>query len=87
LKLFDLAGLDTAGVGSGCACRGLGAHRGKMVLLDGYYRGDPHPGNFFVEPGGRIGIVDFGRVGRIDDNLHSALSRLLIALIEKMPTA
>ncbi len=55
----------------------------KMVLQDGYYHGDPHPGNFFVEPGDRIGIVDSGRVGRIDDSLRWALSRLLIALIEK----
>ena len=38
-----------------------------------------------MEPGGRIGIVDFGRVGRIDDNLRARLSRLLMALVQKDP--
>ena len=57
----------------------------QMVLVNGLYHGDPHPGNFFVEPGGRMGIVDFGRVGRVDDAMRSRLSRLVMALILKDP--
>ena len=85
LKITDLPGLDGAGVDRAALAEALAHTVAKMVLLDGYYHGDPHPGNFFVEPGGRIGIVDFGRVGRIDDNLRSGLSRLLMALIQKDP--
>jgi ubiquinone biosynthesis protein len=83
LKITDLPGLDTAGVDRAALAEGLAHAVAKMVLFDGYYHADPHPGNFFVEPGGRIGIVDFGRVGRIDDNLRSGLSRLLMALIQR----
>jgi ubiquinone biosynthesis protein len=82
-KITDLAGLDTAGVNRAALAEQLADTVARMVLVDGFYHGDPHPGNFFVEPGGRIGIVDFGRVGRIDDNLRSGLNRLLIALIHK----
>ena len=85
LKITDLAGLDAAGVDRAALAEGLAHTVAKGVLVDGYYHGDPNPGNFFVEPGGRIGIVDFGRVGRIDDNLRSGLSRLLMALIQKDP--
>jgi ubiquinone biosynthesis protein len=52
-----------------------------MVLVDGFYHGDPQPGNLFVEPGGGVAIVDFGRVGRLDVDLRAQLSHLLIAII------
>ena len=42
----------------------------QMVLVDGSFHGDPHPGNSFIEPRGRLRTVDFERVGRIDDNLR-----------------
>jgi ubiquinone biosynthesis protein len=83
LKITDLAGLDTAGVDRAVLAERLAHTVAKMVLIDGYYHADPNPGNFFVEPLGRIAIIDFGRVGRIDDNLRSGLSRLLLALIQK----
>ena len=84
-KISDVAGLDTTGVDRAALAGRLATTVAQMVLVDGFYHGDPQPGNFFVEPGGRIGIVDFGRVGRIDDNLRARLSRLLMALIQKDP--
>jgi ubiquinone biosynthesis protein len=82
-KIDDFAELDRAGADRAGVAERLGQTVGKMVLADGYYHADPHPGNFFVEPGGRIGIVDFGRVGRIDESLRTGLSRLFIALIRR----
>jgi ubiquinone biosynthesis protein len=57
----------------------------KMVLIDGEYHGDPHPGNYFIEQNGTIGIVDFGRVGRIDSRLRWRLGRLLFAVLRRDP--
>jgi ubiquinone biosynthesis protein len=85
LKITDVAGLDAAGADRPELAGRLATTVAQMVLVDGFYHGDPQPGNFLVEPGGRIGIVDFGRVGRIDDNLRARLSRLLMALIRKDP--
>ena len=38
-----------------------------MIFQDGFYHADPHPGNVFVLPGGRIGLLDCGKVGRVDE--------------------
>lgn len=35
----------------------------NMVFRDGFYHADPHPGNIFVLPGGRLGMLDCGKVG------------------------
>ncbi|NVM99824.1 AarF/ABC1/UbiB kinase family protein [Arthrobacter sp. SDTb3-6] len=51
----------------------------KMIFEDGFFHADPHPGNFFVESGGRIGLIDFGMVGEVDEQLRDRLGRLLLA--------
>jgi ubiquinone biosynthesis protein len=80
-KISDVAALDAAGIDR----RGL-AERGtrvmaKMVFEDGFFHADPHPGNFFVEPGGRLGIIDFGMVGSVSDVLRERLGRTLLGLV------
>jgi ubiquinone biosynthesis protein len=85
MKITDLPGLEATGVDRAALAERLATTVAQMLLVHGVYHGDPHPGNFFVEPGGRIGIVDFGRVGRIDDNLRSRLNRLLMALMREDP--
>jgi ubiquinone biosynthesis protein len=50
------------------------------VFEHGFYHADPHPGNFFVEPGGRIGLIDFGMVGTLDERTQEQLARLLLAV-------
>ena len=42
----------------------------KMIFDNGFYHADPHPGNLLVMEGCRIGLLDFGMVGRIDERLH-----------------
>jgi ubiquinone biosynthesis protein len=36
-----------------------------MILIDGFFQADPHPGNVFLLPGNRIVMIDFGMVGRL----------------------
>lgn len=52
----------------------------KMVFSDGLFHGDLHAGNFFVLPGNRIGLIDFGVVGRLNRKTQSAIANMLIAL-------
>ena len=52
----------------------------KMVCEDGFFHADPHPGNFFIEPDGTIGLIDFGMVGVIDEHTQELLAELLIAI-------
>jgi ubiquinone biosynthesis protein len=52
----------------------------RQIMLDGVFHADPHPGNILLLRDGRLGLLDFGSVGRIDSELRGALQRLLLAL-------
>lgn len=52
----------------------------KMVFVDGFFHGDLHAGNFFVLPGNKIGLIDFGVVGRLNQKTQNAIVNMLIAL-------
>jgi ubiquinone biosynthesis protein len=63
------------------------AHRGanlymKMIFTYGFYHADPHPGNFVLLPGGVIGLLDFGSVGRLDDRMREDIGDLLLAIVQ-----
>lgn len=52
----------------------------KMVFVDGLFHGDLHAGNFFVYPDNRVGLIDFGVVGRLNHKTQTAIANMLIAL-------
>ena len=51
-----------------------------MIFDEGLFHADPHPGNLIVASDGRLGILDFGMVGRIDENLRESIEEMLIAI-------
>lgn len=55
----------------------------KMVFEDGFFHADLHPGNFFIEPDGRFGLVDFGMVGVVDESTQDYLASLILALSQQ----
>ena len=55
----------------------------KMILVDGYFHADPHPGNVVFMPGNRLGMLDFGMVGRVTDARREQLIDFLDALVLK----
>jgi ubiquinone biosynthesis protein len=66
------------------------AHRGaramlKMVIDDGFFHADPHPGNVFYLPGNRIAFIDFGMVGRLPERRRDQLVQLLNGLVGRDP--
>ena len=52
----------------------------RQVMIDGVFHADPHPGNILLLADGRLGMLDFGSVGRLDSSLRSAMQRLLAAV-------
>ena len=48
-----------------------------QVFRDGFFHADMHPGNMFVLPGGRVAVVDFGIMGRIDKKSRIYLAQIL----------
>ncbi|MFD5203522.1 ABC1 kinase family protein [Streptomyces sp. NPDC058375] len=51
-----------------------------QIMTSGVFHADPHPGNLLLLQDGRLGMLDFGSVGRIDRSLRSTLSNMLLAL-------
>jgi ubiquinone biosynthesis protein len=54
----------------------------KMIVEDGFFHADPHPGNVFYLPGNRIAFIDFGMVGRLTEERREQLIRLLLGLVQ-----
>ena len=59
----------------------------KMIVEDGLFHADPHPGNVFYLPGDRIAFIDFGMVGRLSVKRRQELLSLLLGLVERNPQA
>ena len=55
----------------------------QMIFQDGFYHADPHPGNYLVLPGGVLGILDAGMVGRLDDDMRERLESLIVAVYHR----
>jgi ubiquinone biosynthesis protein len=81
IKITDLAALDEAGIDRHDLARRGTDVMAKMVFQDRFFHADPHPGNFFIQPGGRIGLIDFGMVGALDADLRDQLGMLMVALV------
>ncbi|MFH1825294.1 MAG: AarF/ABC1/UbiB kinase family protein [Candidatus Firestonebacteria bacterium] len=54
-----------------------------MVFESGFFHADPHPGNIFVLKDNRIGFVDFGMVGYINDKILKKLAYLFLSFVEE----
>jgi ubiquinone biosynthesis protein len=53
-----------------------------MVLRDGLFHADPHPGNVFALAGNRVGFLDFGLVGHLSPHRRDQFLMLLRAMVE-----
>jgi len=83
----DLTRVDAAGLD-----RRVLAQRGaqavlKMIVQDGFFHADPHPGNVFYLPGNRLAFIDFGMVGRLSPQRRDELLQLLLGLVQHEPQA
>lgn len=83
VRINDVRALESAGIDrEKLAATGMRIVL-KMILEDGFFHADPHPGNFLVQPGPRIGLLDYGMVGRLDEQTRGNLLYLLLALVDQ----
>jgi len=85
-RLEGILGTDSAALaGSGAdlnefARRGVNVHL-QMIFRDAVYHADPHPGNLMLLPGGVVGVMDCGMVGRLDEEMAESIDDLLMAVV------
>jgi len=51
-----------------------------MIFDEGLFHADPHLGNLLLLSDGRLGILDFGMVGRIDETLRETIEEMMICV-------
>ena len=55
----------------------------KQILIDGFFHGDPHPGNIFVVDKDKIAYLDFGLAGHITQKDKDAFTTIFLAVLGK----
>lgn len=55
----------------------------KQIFEEGYFHGDPHPGNIFIMPENIICFIDFGMMGVVSEQEREMFSGLLMQIINK----
>jgi predicted unusual protein kinase regulating ubiquinone biosynthesis (AarF/ABC1/UbiB family) len=62
----------------------IGVESGLRQLLEfGFFHADPHPGNLFVMPDGRMAYIDFGMMDQLNQETKETLVDALVHLINK----
>lgn len=55
----------------------------QMLFEDGFFHGDLHPGNVFLEDDGRLGLIDFGMVGRLSRQNREKIVDVIFAVLNE----
>jgi predicted unusual protein kinase regulating ubiquinone biosynthesis (AarF/ABC1/UbiB family) len=55
----------------------------QMMLVDGLFHADPHPGNLLVTDDGRLVLLDFGMVVRVETEMRRTLIRTAMAAVSR----
>jgi predicted unusual protein kinase regulating ubiquinone biosynthesis (AarF/ABC1/UbiB family) len=83
VRCTDVAGLRASGLDLPAFIR-TGVVSGMRQLLEfGLFHGDPHPGNIFALPGGRIAYVDFGNVAELSQRNKAVLIDAVVHAVNK----
>jgi ubiquinone biosynthesis protein len=85
IGVLDIQALDKAGFDRRDLAKRAVSIWLKMVFEGEAFHADPHPGNLFVEPDGRLGLVDFGMVCMVDNEVRWHLANALKAILDRNP--
>jgi ubiquinone biosynthesis protein len=83
VKIIDVAALDAAGVDRVALAERFVRAMIKQLLIDGFFHGDPHPGNVLVDPKtSTIIFLDCGMVGDLSAEQRMQLMDLIFSLMQ-----
>ncbi len=83
IRIDDIEQIDKAGFDRSEITRKGAAAYFQMVFQDGFFHADPHPGNIFVLKDGRIGLVDFGIMGRVSEENMEYFAQIFVSLARR----
>ncbi|XP_078440777.1 uncharacterized protein LOC144710834 isoform X2 [Wolffia australiana] len=62
--------------------RNLNLAYGQMILENGFFHADPHPGNILVCKGSKVALLDYGQVKCLPDSLRLGYAKLVLAIAD-----
>jgi ubiquinone biosynthesis protein len=84
VKSTDTEAIDAAGLDRQELARSLVRGAVQMVMIEGFFHADPHPGNVVVEPAtGRLTFLDTGMVGELELRKRISFASFLLAFRDK----
>ncbi len=83
VKISNVQKLKEAGISPTEVARKIIHAYCKQIFIDGIYHADPHPGNFLIQSGPKIIMMDFGAVARISDNMRKGVAVFIEGLIRR----
>jgi ubiquinone biosynthesis protein len=83
IKINDYPALEAAGLDRHLLAVDSTEAICRMIFEHGFFHADPHPGNLFVEAGGRIGIIDFGMVGSLSEEFRDSLVTVMLGVVQQ----
>ncbi|EST12158.1 ABC1 kinase family protein [Sporolactobacillus laevolacticus] len=81
-KYSELVSGPPEGIDNKVICERLVRSFLDQALICGIFHGDPHPGNLFFFSGNKIGYIDFGQVGHLNDAMKRDFGDLIIGLMK-----
>ncbi len=81
MKITDREALDAAGVGRAELVQLLLSSYVRMILAQGFFQADPHPGNLFVRPDGGLVLLDFGLAKELPEGFGLGLFELMFSMM------
>jgi predicted unusual protein kinase regulating ubiquinone biosynthesis (AarF/ABC1/UbiB family) len=79
-KISDVSALDEQGIDRSAVAETLERSYLKMIIDDGVFHADPHPGNLAVQPDGTIVFYDFGMSGHVDEHVQDTIVDFYVAV-------
>lgn len=83
IRIREREKLDQSGFSKLEIAKTIGRAYAKMILEDGFFHADPHPGNIFVMGERKFALIDFGMVGRLDKETKGYIAHYFLALVNQ----
>jgi ubiquinone biosynthesis protein len=83
ISLKNLAALDEVGLDKSRIARNLASSLLHQILRDGFFHGDPHPGNIMILQDNTIVFLDLGMVGRLSPQRKNQFLKMLMGITLK----
>jgi ubiquinone biosynthesis protein len=81
IKVTDREALARAGIDRAELVQSLMSIYVRMILAQGFFQADPHPGNLFARPGGQVVLLDFGLAKELPEGFGLGLFELMFSMM------